>query len=203
MKTLLKVLIVVIGCASCQSREQEEISALLETIFEKKIARGDSIYLVQDAVLEWEGNEFEKNCNLVWLKELFNHAVPKSIDLSKIYTEKDIEHICLENAKPYKFLPNQLHPQISLVPKERIDKMITSLEENVKRGGPIYITEEMNKFTYYEKLSRPIFTKNYKYAIIYAQSVCFPDPCVGPKLVIYEKIEGVWKSLGGMNFYLV
>ncbi|WP_304517402.1 hypothetical protein [Cecembia rubra] len=57
MKTLIKVLIVVIGCASCQTKEQEEIASLLGAIFERDVVRGDSVYLIQDAVLYWIGKE--------------------------------------------------------------------------------------------------------------------------------------------------
>lgn len=203
MKTLIKVLIVVIGCASCQTKEQEEIASLLGAIFERDVVRGDSVYLIQDAVLDWEGYQEGSQCDFEWLEDFMGRNSFNKIEVSTIYTEKDVELICNEIGKTYKFVPTQLHPQISLVAKERIDKMIASLEENVKRGGPIYITEEMDKFRYYEKLSKPIFTKNYRYAIIYRQSVCFPILCVGPVLTIFEKIDGTWKPIAGQNFYLV
>jgi hypothetical protein len=201
MKTLIKLLIVVIGCASCQPKEQEEIASLLESIFERDIVRGDSVYLIQDAVLDWERYLEDSQCNLEWLEEFFGSNSFNQTNVSTIYTEKDVELICAEIGRPYKFLATQLHPQISLVPKERIDKMTQSYE---KTGGvKIEVRDEMDKFRYYEKLSKPIFTKNYRYAIIYRQSVCFPIPCVGPVLTIYEKKDGKWKLIIGQNFYLV
>ncbi|MGY6521821.1 MAG: hypothetical protein ACXIUD_08845 [Mongoliitalea sp.] len=203
MKTILKVLIVVFGCASCQSREQMEVASLLGVIFESEIERGDSVYLIKDAVLDWEGYLEGSQCDLEWLEDFFGTNSFNKIEVSSVYSEREIGQICAEIGKSYQFQPTQLHSLISLVPKERIDKMIHSFEENVKRGGPISITEEMDKFRYYEKLSKPIFTKNYRYAIIYRQSVCFPILCVGPVLTIYEKKDGKWKPIAGQNFYLI
>lgn len=201
MKMLLIVLVAIAGCMSCQSREQEEIASLLASMFERDTARGDSVYIVEDAVLNWEGNLEGSECNLELLKELFESSYFNKLDIASVFTEEDANLLCTEISRPYTFLPLYLHPQISLVSKERIEKMRQTYE---KTGGvEIEVRDEMDKFRYYEKLSKPIFTKNFRYALIYKQSVCFPIPCEGPVLLIYEKKEGKWTLIAGHNFYLI
>jgi hypothetical protein len=197
------LILAIVFISSCGNKEKMETQALIETIFERELERGDTIYLVEDSFSDWISVADAEICNFKLIEDILNWNKNKPVNLSDIYTLTDVEKICRESQVEFKFDQNLVSNKIKVIPIIQIEKMFKEFDKMMKEDNSVIFTKDMERFKTYFEISKPVFTRNYKYAFIYKAHHTFPIESEGPAIFILKKENGEWKILYGGNLFLI
>ena len=202
--------------SSCETREEKETRSLLQVVSLDVLGTKQYKAVFDDADNEWFTSWFGE-CSQLVFADLGNTPEADENqfqDLNKVLEPimgklpiDEVCRICEEAKKPFKFDHSMFLKEIILSSeKNRYDSIKNVFSNALKVIGSdtvsteefsvylgielsvfIGIEREFNAYNQYFKISKPIFIKNYEYALVYHYFIMEQSG-----LSVYKKVDGKW-----------
>jgi hypothetical protein len=196
--------------SSCETREEKEMRSLLQVVSVDVLDTNGPKVIFEDADNDWFTYWFGECSQLVFVdldstaerKENQFRYFNKMVEpIMETLSFEEVCGICEEAKKPYQFKSSMFLKGITISSEEkRKDSLEVAFTDIVLSDNPLGETnldfvktdKELKKYDRYFKISKPIFIKNYEYALVYLKSDWV-------SLLLYKKINGKWVYVHTVN----